>query len=318
MTEQDAMNDWAVMEAHFSTPQVTKNTISDAEDQGLCIECNKSMFTCREGMVCTSCGYSETNIVSENAEWTSGPSLNGEKTKNASRVGAPGNSDLFSNQLGTIIKDKYPGYRSKLSKRNLRNINSKDRCLFHAYKHFDKAQYVHRLPSTIVDRAKYIYKGISEKTLTRGDKRKGIMGNCLLQSLQENKVPRTTREVASMFDIEVKDITRMRNTFFEHAGEIIKTAKAEDMSSGVILGFNFDLKLRMKVLKRTGKHLEIVKKSKRLSGKTPSGIMAATIWTVLKPLDVDLSEEDVAKSCGVSTPTMVKLFHLIQDLFEKQ
>ena len=317
MIEQDATDDWAVMENHYSKPQVTNTTISITKDKGLCAECNGQMFLNREGMVCTSCGFAQTNVISEDAEWRSGPSMNGEKTKQSSRVGAPNSNGLFSNQLGTIIKDKYPGYRSRLSKRNLRNINSKDRCLFHAYKHFSQAQYVHRLPSTIVDRAKYIYKGISEKILTRGDKRKGIMGNCILQSLQESNVPRTTKEVASMFDIEVKDITRMRNTFFEHAGEIIKTAKAEDMASGVILGFNFDLKLRMKVLRRTGKHLEIVKKSKRLSGKTPSGIMAATIWSVLNPIGVPLNEEDVAKACGVSTPTMVKLFHLIQDLFEK-
>ena len=271
MIEQDAIDDWAVMENHYSEPQVTNTTISIKNNNELCMECNERMFLNREGMVCTSCGFAQTNVISEDAEWRSGPSMNGEKTKQTSRVGAPNSNGLFSNQLGTIIKDKYPGYRSRLSKRNLRNINSKDRCLFHAYKHFNQAQYVHRLPSSIVDRAKYIYKGISEKTLTRGDKRKGIMGNCILQSLQENNVPRTTKEVASMFDIDVKDITRMRNTFFEYAGEIIKTAKAEDMASGVILGFNFDLKLRMKVLRRTGNHLEIVKKSKRLSGENTVG-----------------------------------------------
>ena len=315
MNEKEAMqDDWMLMEAHFHEPQVEK--IQKTVEH--CINCeNDYMILNKEGYVCEKCGFAEINFISEAAEWRNGPSTDGSAPKQSSRCGAPATNQLFSNQLGTMIKDKYPGFRSRLSKLHLRSINSKDRCLFHAYKHFKKANLEHGVPSTIVDRAKFIYKGISEKTLTRGDKRKGIMGNCLLHALQENGVPRTTKEIAGMFEIEVKDITRMRNTFYEYAGEIIKTAKAEDLMSRVIMGFNFDLRLRIKALKYAGRHLEIVKKSKRLSGKTPSGIMAATLWSVMKKLNVSLCEEDVAKASGVSTPTMVKLYHLVEDLFQK-
>ena len=313
--EEAMQDDWACMEAHFQMPQAEKVQ----QNVELCINCdNERMTISKEGYVCETCGYMEMGRISEEAEWRNGPSTDGSAPKQSSRCGAPVTNQLFSNQLGTMVKDKYPGFRSRLSKLHLRSINSKDRCLFHAYKHFQKANLEHGVPSTIVDRAKFIYKGISEKTLTRGDKRKGIMGNCLLQAFQENGVPRTTKEIAGMFEIEVKDITRMRNTFFEYAGEIIKTAKAEDLMTRVILGFNFDLKLRVKALKYAGRHLDIVKKSKRLSGKTPSGIMAAALWSVMKKLNVPLSEEDVAKASGVSTPTMVKLYHLVEDLFQKQ
>ena len=314
MSSQEAMQtDWAVMEDFFHEPQ-PKQVVKSPE---MCACCDTLMILDREGYMCQTCGFAETNFISNAPEWSGGPSQNGETPKQRSRCGAPSNSPLFSNQLGTMMKDKYPGYRSRLSKLHLRSINSKDRCLFHAYKHFSKAAGEHGVPKTIVDRAKYIYKGISEKTLTRGDKRKGLMGNCLLQSFQENNVPRTTKEVAVMFGIEVKDITRMRNTFFEFAGEIIKTAKPEDLMSRVIMGFNFDLNLRIKALKYAGRHLEIIKKSKRLSGKTPSGIMAAALWSVIKKLEVPLCEEDVARASGVSTPTMVKLYHLVVDLFQK-
>lgn len=314
--EQEAMqDDWAQMEMFFSKPQPEKTM----ENIDMCQICDNQRLTlAKEGYVCTSCGFMQLGVISQDAEWRNGPSNDGEAPKQSSRVGAPSNNNgLFSNQLGTMVKDKYPGFRSKMSKMHLRSINSKDRCLFHAYKHFDKAQYEHGVPQVIIERAKYIYKGISEKILTRGDKRKGIMGNCLLQSFKEKSVPRTTKEIAAMFRIDVKDITRMRNTFFENAGEIIQTAKADDLLTRVIIGFDFDLKLRVKVIRCAGKHLEIVKKSKRLSGKTPSGIMAATLWSVIKKLHISLSEEDVAKASSVSKPTMVKLYHLVEDLFQK-
>ena len=144
------------------------------------------------------------------------------------------------------------------------------------------------------------------------------MGNCLLHALQENNVPRTTKEVAVMFGIEVRDITRMRNTFYEVAGRNHTNSEARRSHVRVIMSFEFELRLRIKVLKRAGKHLEIVKKSKRLSGKTPSGIMAAVLWSVIKPLNLPLCEEAVAKASNVSKPTMVKLYHAIEDLFEKQ
>ena len=310
-TEEDP---WAIMNAHFNPASVQK-TEKKLQNPDQCEICDGNFVTSKEGLVCEGCGHCIMNVISEQPEWRNGPSTDGSAPKQSSRCGAPVTNQLFSNQLGTMVKDKYPGFRSRLSKLHLRSINSKDRCLFHAYKHFNRAQQEFGVPSAIVDRAKYIYKQISEKILTRGDKRKGIMGNCLLRALEENNVPRTTKEIAKMFKIEVKDITRMRNTFYENAGEIIKTAKAEDLTTRVILSFNFELKLRMKVLRKVGRNLEIVKKSKRLSGKTPSGIMAAVLWSVIKPLNIDLIEEDVAKASGVSTPTMVKLFHLIEDLF---
>ena len=315
MTESTATQEWDILFNHFTPPTKDPQPLVSPIS---CEFCNIELILQKEGMVCSTCGYMKINHLSDAPEWRGGPSEDGSKPKQSSRCGAPQNSVLFSNQLGTMIKDKYPGFRSRLSKLQLRTINPKDRCLFHAYKHFTPANLQYGVPSTIVNRAKFIYKGISENKLTRGDKRKGIMGNCLLHALQENKVPRTTKEVAVMFGIEVRDITRMRTTFYDIAGEIIKTAKPDDLMSRVIMSFEFDLRLRIKIIKRAGKHLEIVKKSKRLSGKTPSGIMAAVLWSVIKPLNLPLCEEAVAKASNVSKPTMVKLYHAIEDLFEKQ
>ena len=315
MTELTATQEWDILFDHFIPPTEDSHPLPPSD---ACEFCNIEFSVQKEGMVCTSCGLIKVNHLSDAPEWRGGPSEDGSKPKQSSRCGAPQNSVLFSNQLGTMIKDKYPGFRSRLSKLQLRTINPKDRCLFHAYKHFSPATLQYGVPSLIVDRAKFIYKGISENKLTRGHKRKGIMGNCLLHALQENNVPRTTKEVAMMFGIEVRDITRMRNTFYEVAGEIIQTAKPDDLMSRVIMGFDFELRLRIKVLKRAGKHLEIVKKSKRLSGKTPAGIMAAVLWSVIKPLNLPLCEEAVAKASNVSKPTMVKLYHAIENLFVKQ
>ena len=315
MTESTATQEWDILFNHFTPPIKDPQPLVSPTN---CEFCNIELSLQKDGMVCSTCGYMKINNLNEAPEWRGGPSEDGSKPKQSSRCGAPQNSVLFSNQLGTMIKDKYPGFRSRLSKLQLRTINPKDRCLFHAYKHFTPANLQYGVPSTIVNRAKFIYKGISENKLTRGDKRKGIMGNCLLHALQENKVPRTTKEVAVMFGIDVRDITRMRTTFYDIAGEIIKTAKPDDLMSRVIMSFEFELRLRIKIIKRAGKHLEIVKKSKRLSGKTPSGIMAAVLWSVIKPLDLPLCEEAVAKASNVSKPTMVKLYHAIEDLFVKQ
>ena len=126
---QDATDDWAVF-AMPSVPQECKKRTTMMEHFGLkipnqpppaierkdtnaCIECNEQMVICREGLTCVNCGWTETNLISEQAEWTSGPSSNGEAPKQSSRVGAPSNNNgLFSNQLGTMVKSKYPGYRN--------------------------------------------------------------------------------------------------------------------------------------------------------------------------------------------------------------
>ena len=319
MTELTATQEWDTLFDHFLPSTKEDPTLLPPPPADVCDFCNIKLNTTKEGLLCSTCGLIKINHLSDAPEWRGGPSEDGSKPKQSSRCGAPQNSQLFSNQLGTMIRDKYPGFRSRLSKLQLRMINPKDRCLFHAYKHFTPAHLQYGVPSSIVDRAKFIYKGISEHKLTRGDKRKGIMGNCLLHALQENNVPRTTKEVATMFGIDVRDITRMRNTFYEVAGEIIQTAKPDDLMTRVILSFNFELRLRIKVLRRAGKHLEIVKKSKRLSGKDASRDYGRrTCGRSLNRLNLPLCEEAVAKASNVSKPTMVKLYHAIEDLFEKQ
>ena len=301
-----------MMENHFNPPELKKTVVPITHDNPyICEFCNVQRYSNREGLSCPDCGHTTTNILSSAAEWRSGPSQNGEAVKMSSRVGAPHN-DLYNNQMCTLMKQK-GRFPSKLQRMNMRGLNSKDRCLFHAYKRFNDAQFKYQLGVTYINRAKLMYKEISEKILTRGDKRKGIMANCLLQSLKEHGILRTTSDIAEMFEIKVKDVTRTRKMFIDNVGKIIQTARPEDLMNKYITRLQLELKMKIKIIRRVNKNLEIVQKSKRLSGKTPSGIAACVIWASIKKYEIS-SEEQLAAICDVSTPTLVKLYLLIQDL----
>ena len=207
---------WNQLDALIDTKKEIK---LDTTNKNICGECDGIKVITPEGLpVCSSCGLVEDRFIDESPEWTSGVSEDG-KVNDPSRCGNPNsNPELFSQAWGkgTIMATTYSSkYEIKrMAKINFHmSMNHKDRSLFHAYKGIDEA--CHTLPDSILKDAKMMYKKFDDGKLTRGAVRTGIKGNCVLYACRLAKVPRTTREIADMFGIQGKDISRTTQIFKE-------------------------------------------------------------------------------------------------------
>ena len=183
----------------------------------ICKECNGIKVRSREGLpTCSDCGLVESYYVDDTAEWTSGITDDG-KVNDPSRCGNPdANPELFSQNWGkgTIIStQRFSSYENRrMAKINFHmSMNHKDRALFHAYKDIDEA--CHTLPDAVLKDAKMMYRKFNEGKLTRGAVRLGIKANCVLYACRLAKNPRTTKEIADMFGIQSKDVSRTTDIF---------------------------------------------------------------------------------------------------------
>jgi len=282
----------------------------------LCCECQGvKVFGQDMVPVCSSCGLVDTIYIDETAEWTSGITDDGT-VSDPSRCGQP-NADpsMFSQNWGkgTIISTQgNQSYKNKrMSKINFHmSMNHKDRALFHAYKDLDEAG--HTLPATILQHAKILYKKFNDGKLTRGNVRLGIKGNCVLYACRIAKFPRTTKEVADMFGIQSKDISRTTQIFKETIlGETEQNyiTKPEDVIMRLGQGFELSREERIGCLNMCSK----LENCPDLMSKTPTSIATAVLYLNLSKR---LSKNEVCKLCEVSIPTLNKIEIIIKRYLE--
>ena len=304
---------WNQLDALIDTKKEIK---LDTANKNICGECDGIKVITPEGLpVCSSCGLVEDRFIDESPEWTSGVSEDG-KVNDPSRCGNPNsNPELFSQAWGkgTIMATTYSSkYEIKrMAKINFHmSMNHKDRSLFHAYKGIDEA--CHTLPDSILKDAKMMYKKFDDGKLTRGAVRTGIKGNCVLYACRLAKVPRTTKEIADMFGIQGKDISRTTQIFKETImGKTEKNymTKPCDVVHRLLGNFNIGQNYRP----ICNKICSEIEGCIELMSKTPNSIASAVILIALKGV---YTKGDICSTCSVSIPTVNKIEIIIRKHLE--
>ena len=292
-------------------------------DDGMMVEHNGQLYTNgsrvsnEDGLpTCVSCGHSDMAFISDEPEWNGG--ANDEKG-DPSRVGAPVNTTLFSASWGsgTIMSVHSSGtYANKrLARINFHtSMNHKDRALHHAYEGLDRVgRIILSLPDSVMLQAKIMYRKFSESVLTRGAIRNGIKANCIMRACQDAHVARTTQEIAAAFKIPPRDISRTADIFRETIPTIeTTTTKSSDLVSRIFSQVTVPDEMRGRIRQRTIRMCEQVECHPSLMGKTPKGVTAAVLYTVLS--DYGQTRESIAGMCDVSLPTLVKLENLVKKI----
>jgi transcription initiation factor TFIIB len=304
---------WSQVDQLLNTKTIEKKPI----DTKLCKECKIPKVITREGLpTCPGCGIMDTIFIDETPEWTSGISEDG-KVNDPSRCGNPNsNPELFSQSWGkgTIIStQRGSSYENKrMAKINFhQSMNHKDRSLFHAYKDIDEA--CDTLPDSVLKDAKMMYKKFNENKLTRGAVRTGIKANCVLYACRMSKIPRTTKEIADMFSIQPKDVSRTTQMFKETMlGKTTSnyTTLPHDVMNRLLNSFDLD-RVEKKECAKLCARLE---NCSELMSKTPNSVASVVIYMVTKQ---KYSKSEICEKCNVSVPTINKIENIIKKYLEE-
>jgi transcription initiation factor TFIIIB Brf1 subunit/transcription initiation factor TFIIB len=261
---------------------------------------------------CTTCGRCDSEYISDEPEWRGGVGEDGD-VSDPSRCGAP-TDDRFSEMwsMGTkMVVSNYASYnQKKLAMIDFHNsMNYKDRSLFHNYQDLEKAG--KDLPKHVVREAEHMYRKFTGEKLTRGGVRMGIKANCLLQACKDNNISRSVDEIAGMFGIVPKDVTRTSEMF----RDVIKPKKtsilmASDLAARMLNNFTEGAidyrRIRMTVIKKC----EIIQEDPELLGKTPKTIAATVILVIL--MMHGLEKDFICEKCEVSYPTLKKIEQIVR------
>lgn len=266
-----------------------------------CPNCNATDFVEDDGHeVCRGCSSMILRMLDSSAEWRYYAGDDGDPA----RCGMPTNVLLPKSSLGSMIG--YGGAaRDTRRMRMYQMWNSmpySERTLYHVFDHIISNAAKYNITNKIIDDAKMLYKQASEKRISRGVKKEGLIASCIYHACLLNKVPRSPKEVARMFNIDTIVLTKGNSVFQNLMQMNVDSCGPEDFIArfGSKLNMNYDDIQRCKAFARRLDELEVV------SENAPTSVAAGTLYYYSLKRGIDLNKKSIADACEVSEVTITK------------
>lgn len=275
-------------------------------------------------IVCSDCGMINEELFDYGPEWHQ---YNNDDNRGdgVSRCGCPSNYFFPKSSQGTIMI----GIGSNRLKRKQKwnSMVYKERSLNIVFEYISEYCSKKNIPRIIIDSAKILYKRLSDckhksgatagkQIIIRGENRLSVIATCVFKACELNKSPRNVREIAEIFGLDDKKITKGIKKF----NQIMKNADDND-----IIMNQFDTNTAEDYIRRHCPKLRINKqntdlavkiaqnccKMKLASDHNPPSIAAGAILVMVQYLNLDVEKKNIAKLFGTSDVTIGKIYNKV-------
>jgi len=283
-----------------------------SQNKNFCEYCRKSDTIQYNGetVICTECGAFHSEKISNEQEWRY-YGFSDTKYTNPIRVGLPTNKLLPVSSLGTNIAYNRDYSFNKIKQYHKWNsMPYKERSLWQIFNKITIKSKEAGIPAIIINEAKEMYKGLSETRISRGSNRKGLEAACIFISCKNHNVPRSAKEIADVFQLEISEMTKGVKKCQE-IRELSKAKKFRVKATNPLdyierfcsnLNINDYLKGICAYVSSRANDLDIVDEN------TPPSIAAGSIFLVSMICNLSITKKDVGEACKISEVTISKCF----------
>ena len=288
----------------------TKVGCKNCKSQNLVIDNMKGF------MVCTDCAVINEEYLDDNPDVN-----NNDDNSNTSRYGTPASYFFPKASLGTKIVSKSFNRLSLLQKQG--QMPYKEKSLMDVLETIQSKCKKYGITQSIIDSAKILYKKVSESVHLKG-KRKGkniimrcinrrsMIAACLFHACKLQKETRSPKEIADIYDLEIKHVNRGcrkfcdiidSNTLFYQ----IKSSLSSDFIERNAKKLNID-KMYITIAKDVSTNIH---KLDLASTHEPPSVAAGCILLVITHYNIPLSKKQVSDIFNISDVTISKTFRKI-------
>ena len=298
------LNDKEILEKYNSQTNTNKCKYCDSED----------IITENGNIICLECAAINELIIDSCAEWRFYGS-DDSKNSDPNRCGLPTNDLLPESSLGSTISFKYGESYEMRKIRNYHTWNAmpyKERSLYNVFDSIQIRAINSGIPACIIEEAKVMYKKISETRISRGSNRKGIIASCIYKACKLKNVPRSAKEIAEIFQLQITHMTKGCKKF----DEIMNFNKSENLGLNTSSSTSIDFLERFCSRLNIGNEIfnicksvcEAAEKYSLVSENTPPSVAAGCIYLVCTLLNISISKKDISVSCKISEVTISKCY----------
>jgi transcription initiation factor TFIIB len=256
--------------------------------------------------VCLQCTTVQSRVIDNGAEWRY-YGAEDSRDGDPARCGIATNSLLPKSSLGSVIGNNRGDNRDIRRIRMYQMWNSMpywERTLHSVFDKLLNSTSNHGVPAKVIHDAKVMYKNASEKKISRGDNKEGLIASCIYYSCLVNKIPRSPKEIARMFHIDSNVLTKGNARFQSLLQMNVDSSNPKDYIAR--FGSNLNLKFQdveaCKDLASKIDDLDIV------SENSPTSVAAGVIYYYCMLKKIDISKKQIAVGCEVSEVTITKCY----------
>lgn len=285
--------------------------------KNICKHCKSSNLILDEKknhMICMDCAIVNDEYLDENPEMN-----NNENESNTSRYGTPTSFFFPKASLGT----KIVGDRKLSMLQNQGQMPYKEKSLMIMIDSIQSKLKQAKFTQTIIDSAKILYKKVSESVHMKG-KRKGkniimrcinrrsMIAACLFHACKLQKETRSPKEIADIYDLEIKHVNRGCRKFCDIIDSNIlfnqiKSSQSTDFIERFSKKLNID-KQYINIIKDVSNNIHRLDLA---STHEPPSVAAGCILLVANHYNIPLSKKQISDIFGISDVTISKTFRKI-------
>ena len=157
-----------------------------------------------------------------------------DRNPDPTRVGNPMNPLLPESSLGTRIVSRAGEHRAmrKIRQYHLWNVMPyRERTLWNVFEMLQVRAANAGISGAVVEETKQLYAQVSPLCICRGQQKDALMAACLFESLKRHGTPRRPQEIADVFKINIKLITRGVKQFAGLLDEHLHAAARKEITN---------------------------------------------------------------------------------------
>lgn len=319
---------WNVFESEINGQKDPLECIYRAcGDREKCECCESSLAFSEEGfLTCTNskCGIIYKDMVDQSAEWRY-YGADDNQNSDPTRCGMPINPLLKESSFGCkVICSGSTSYEMRKIRRytEWQSMPYKEKSQYDEFQRITIMSQNAGIPKAIIDDAMCYHKKISEYDLTfRGDNRDGILAASIYISCRINNYPRTAKEIATIFHLDVSDATRgcknallIINNLEKDMDHKEKTNFCKTKPEAFIERYCSKLNINSELTKVSQFISMKIEKMNYMPENTPHSIAAGVVYFIAQVCRLNISKRDVKNVSEISEVTINKCFKKIEKI----
>jgi len=292
-----------------------------------CERCECNLAFSDEGfLTCTNktCGIIYKDIVDQSAEWRY-YGADDNQNNDPTRCGMPINPLLEESSYGCKVLCFGP---TSYEMRKIRRYTEWQSMPYKEKSQYDEFQIITTMahnagiPKLIIDDAIRYHKKISEYDLTfRGDNRDGIIAASIYISCRINNYPRTAKEIATIFHLDVTSATKgcknaiaIINNLEKDMDNKEKTNFCKTKPEAFIERYCSKLNINNELTKVCQFISMKIEKQNIMPENTPHSIAAGVVYFISQMCKLNVSKRDVKNVSEISEVTINKCFKKLEKI----
>ena len=296
-------------------------------DREKCERCEFSLAFSDEGfLTCTNtkCGIIYKDMVDQSAEWRY-YGAEDNHSNDPTRCGMPINPLLQESSFGCkVLCCGSTSYEMRKIRRytEWQSMPYKEKSQYDEFQRITIMSQNAGVPKMIIDDAVRYHKKISEYELTfRGDNRDGILAASIYISCRINNYPRTAKEIATIFHLDVTSATKgcknaqlIINNLEKDMENNEKTSFCRTKPEAFIERYCSKLNINSE-LTRVSQFISMkIEKLGLMPENTPHSIAAGVVYFIAQTCKLNISKKDVKNVSEISEVTINKCFKKIEKI----